>query len=596
MPDPLEDLIQDHLAGRLDADGVAQLESWLKADRANRERYVRAARFSANLRQLANDRLARQSAGVPSARLSRLRVRRRPLGAWGPWLVAASLLIAIGGWWAMRPTVPAVDGVAILVAGIVRGQDGQDLARNAPIVARARLHVTRTATVRWADGSELELLAGSRVTVVTDGVSLEDGACNAAIKPRAKDAPFVIDSTHARVTVVGTHFRVIADQSSTAVAVTEGIVRVHDRVGGDVLVTAGQSVVARVTGIEPRTLTVAPSGASPPGSYPTMQAAVDAARAGDTVLLLPGRHQQAASKIHVVSITKGGRADAPLILRAQPGAEIISGSWQGVLIEGASWVRLEGLRISAAPSATMAGNGILIVKGSQHIVVSGCTIQGMGGDGVAISESGWVEVVGNLIDGCGGTSDFGSGGIAIGHPTAVGAGSGPMISITGNRILRSQTTKRNTHGDGWTGGNGIAINGLAAKPVGSATQRIRIKGNLIAGNAGNAIFANNAVGLDIEDNTCHYNGRLPQHQGAELALYAKDLRLVRNLLVPSPSRLAWTLDKRPPSERTGNRVWGGKNAAVAERLTANPFTTTITSEELRLDFTLRPGIGAGASP
>ncbi len=596
MPEPIEELIQDHLAGALAAEGVAKLERWLAEDRANRERYVRAARFHADLRQLANDRMSRQSAGVPSARISRLRVRRRPVATWGPWLVAASLLIALGGWWSMRPAAPVVDGVVTVVAGVVRAQDGHELGSNAPIVARAHVQVTRTATLRWRDGSELELLAGSRVTVVADGVTLDDGACNAAIKPRAKDAPFIIDSTHARVTVVGTHFRVIADQSSTAVAVTEGIVRVRDRIGGEVLVNAGQSVVARVTGIDPRTLTVAPSGASAPGAYLTMQAAVDAARAGDTVLLLSGRHQQAASKLHFVLLTTGGRADAPLILRAQAGAEIISGSWQGVQIEGASWVRLEGLRISPAPSATVAGNGILIAKGSQHIVVSGCTIQGMGGDGVAVSESGWIEIIGNLIDGCGGTSDFGSGGIAIGHHAAEGAGSAPVISITGNRILHSQTTKRNSHGDGWTGGNGIAMNGTAARPTGSATQRIRISGNLIAGNAGNGIMANNAVGIDVEDNTCHYNGRLPQHQGAELSMYAKELRLVRNLLVPSPGRLAWALDKRSPSERTGNRVWGGKDAAVGERLTANPFTTTITAEEQRTDFTLRPGIGAGATP
>lgn len=593
--DPMDDLIEEHLVGRLGAPGVARLEAWLKADRANRERYVRAARFAADVRQLAHDRQSRKSAGVPSERIVRPRLRRRQRVSWTPWLVAASLMLALAGWvlWPVAAERPA-NGVATLVAGTVR-IDGRELGGTAAIAERARLTVLRAATLRWSDGSEVDLALGSRATVVGDGVSLDDGVASASVAKRDPAAPFIIDSVQARVVVMGTRFRVVADQSSTAVAVSEGVVQVRDRVGGEVLVQAGQSITARVTGIEPRTLSVAPQGEVAEGAYATLQAAIDAARPGDTVRLLPGRHSKAASIQQVVEVRTSGRPDAPLVIRGHPQAEIHSAVWNGVRLKGVSWVRLEDLTLLQSTESTIAGNGISLVEGCRHIVISNCTIKDFGADGIAINDSAFVEITGTTIDATGGMADWGAGGISIGGaPKVVAAGRGPLFAITGNRITNVRTTKKNRHGDGWTGGNAIAINGNDAQPVGSSTQRIRIAGNVLAGSDGAAIMANRVGGLDVEDNTCHRNGRRPEHLGSEVILNGRDCRLVRNLLVPSTGRRAVSSGANALVERQENRVWGGSDVQPAERLAEAPFATLVADENERRDFALRPGLGAGA--
>ena len=87
-----------------------------------------------------------------------------------------------------------------------------------------------------------------------------------------------------------------------------------------------------------------------------------------TVRLLPGRHYKAEGIQQVVEIRSGGRQDAPLVIRADPQAEIHSTVWHGMRLTGVSWVRLEDLTLVQSADSTIAGNGINLVDGCQHIV------------------------------------------------------------------------------------------------------------------------------------------------------------------------------------------------------------------------------------
>jgi ferric-dicitrate binding protein FerR (iron transport regulator) len=118
------------------------------------------------------------------------------------------------------------------------------------------------ARIAFPDGSVLELEAHTVVEGFSEGtrreVRLSSGAAAARVSPQPAGHAFVLVTPHARVTVLGTEFRVSVRPAQTGVAVLEGRVQVSEPAGRGVTVLAGQFAVAEAGA--PPALWRAPSG------------------------------------------------------------------------------------------------------------------------------------------------------------------------------------------------------------------------------------------------------------------------------------------------------------------------------------------------
>jgi hypothetical protein len=94
--------------------------------------------------------------------------------------------------------------------------------------------IAPTPTHLTVGESSLDVAPGTSVHVRGDDehgivVSLEKGSVDFEIAPRRGRPPFAIETPHARVEVIGTHFRVTVDPRRTQVDVASGIVSVKTK-------------------------------------------------------------------------------------------------------------------------------------------------------------------------------------------------------------------------------------------------------------------------------------------------------------------------------------------------------------------------------
>jgi hypothetical protein len=215
LPDNLQDLIDDYLAGLLDEAGVARLEQWLRADGDARRHFARYARLNTDLHlemkaQVAGERAL--EALTPDAPPARSRSWRLALLA-----VAAALLAAVGfGAWLGfgRPDAPREE-----IAWLVNAQDCQWAGQQAPAGDM------RVGKVLQLDRGLAEISFQSGVRVVLEGpASLELTSTNSARLLRGKltaKVPeaargFQITLPQGKVVDLGTEFGVAVDRNGAS--------------------------------------------------------------------------------------------------------------------------------------------------------------------------------------------------------------------------------------------------------------------------------------------------------------------------------------------------------------------------------------------
>lgn len=178
---------------------------------------------------------------------------RRPMSMTGWWAAAAALLIALGGgWWLTvqkHPSSPPVECHLVAADGVSVHRGGVQLAitMELPLLADDHLETAGPATLRWADGSQVMLVPGSRVVLIRPGAGpglrLEVGALDAEITPQRVGFPFVIATGVAHVEVLGTRLHLAAAAGTTRCDLHRGVVRVTRAADGRVLdLIAGQTV------------------------------------------------------------------------------------------------------------------------------------------------------------------------------------------------------------------------------------------------------------------------------------------------------------------------------------------------------------------
>ncbi len=209
----------------------------------------------------------------------RSRPRRRSTAT--AWLAAAALLIAVsGGWWLVgqqRVTTPTIECRLVQASGVSVHRAGTQVAGSAglALIADDQLEASGPAILRWADGSQVALAAGSQVVLIRPGVGqglrLEAGTLEVEISPQRAGFPFAIATAVARVDVLGTRFHLVAAAGLTICDLHRGAVRVTRLVDdrGLGLVTGQSVTVAADAPFAVRPTAPAPaSGQSAPTMMP----------------------------------------------------------------------------------------------------------------------------------------------------------------------------------------------------------------------------------------------------------------------------------------------------------------------------------------
>ncbi len=237
--DDLPQLVDDHLAGRLEGDGRAALERLLAEQPAARQQFWVMANHEVMLRSV----FAGASTAVADMRPPtpvRLRQWRHVLLA-----TAALVFIAIGValtiWSADAVQPVAVIGSLVVVGdpGVVRHADGGQTPIRDGLPIRADDRIITGANVsldlRWPDeatvitlsGGSAVTLPGSRPTTATlpieqERLVLEHGAVVAQVAHQPTGRRFAIATPQAHVTVIGTRFTVRVSVDRTEVDVEHG--------------------------------------------------------------------------------------------------------------------------------------------------------------------------------------------------------------------------------------------------------------------------------------------------------------------------------------------------------------------------------------
>ncbi len=326
-------LISAYLDNDLDDAGHQTLDAWLTADRANQQRFLTAV--------MDHRALAQQMQADQHPTVRRLRVRPESRRLWTSRILAAAavLMLALGGVLWVKADPP---GPRLIVFDASGESTGPRVVRGDHIGVKP----DRGGGLLYDDGTRLQLLGGSEVIVEGSSsgkqVMLVTGQLTATVAHQPSGKPFIITTSTATTTVVGTTLTVVTDGSETEVAVAQGKVaveRTSDKI--KIEVAAGErSTVAADVPLRARADSV-PAGqlyrVGPGQPFATI-ADLPKLAPGDVVELQPGVHRGAWR------LPAGGTAMRPITVRGAPGEPPLIDS-EGLTLTGAGAVPRASLQL-----------------------------------------------------------------------------------------------------------------------------------------------------------------------------------------------------------------------------------------------------------
>ncbi len=225
----------------------------------------------------------------------------------------------------------------------------------------------------------------------------------------------------------------------------------------------------------------------------SIQTAVDSARPGDVVSVRAGTYP-------AFRITRSGTVDNYLSVTAYPGETVLinaNGAYDGILLSGASYVRVSGFEVTGAKGAY--GAGITIkesgsARGNYNIVennrVYDNTSQNV--QGILVSNGSYNKIINNKV-----YNNYLSGIAVISH-----------TSISPNGAVGNEVTGNESYSNTLGGGNTDGI-----KTEGGMTQGTIISNNIVHGNSDDGIDTWNTSGNTLTGNTSYENGLLNTGDG-----------------------------------------------------------------------------------
>jgi len=213
--------------------------------------------------------------------------------------------------------------------------------------------------------------------------------------------------------------------------------------------------------------------------YATIQAGVDAAQAGDTVLVFDGQYRG-----FVVS-RSGTAGNRITILAAGVGAVIDSANpgGEGVTINDSDYVTIQGFTVTGMPGYGIATHGATATSPMRWLEVRGNTVQNSGSANIYLS-----EVADSVIEANTATGSQSSHGIYLAN-----GGSDDTV-LRGNRCSGNAKNGIHFNGDLSIGGDGLH-------------SGLTIDGNILYDNVANGLDMDGVQDSTVVNNVIYNNGR-----------------------------------------------------------------------------------------
>lgn len=252
----------------------------------------------------------------------------------------------------------------------------------------------------------------------------------------------------------------------------------------------------------------------PNREYPTLQAAADATRPGDTVFVFNGDYAG-------FQISISGSAGLPITYRGQSAdVNIISPcpTGDGIRLQNVDYVTIEGFKITGSTDKCIAARGALATAPMTHLIIRNNTCLNSAHEGIYIS-----EVSNSLIE----------------HNTIIGVSSGAYYRNHGiylanagsdNTTLRGNVISRNLGREA----NGIHINGDLSVGGDGIISGLIIENNIITQSGQNGLNMDGVQSATIQNNLIYNNARHGiRAYRMDAAEGPKEIVIVNNtLLVP----------------------------------------------------------------
>jgi parallel beta-helix repeat protein len=314
------------------------------------------------------------------------------------------------------------------------------------------------------------------------------------------------------------------------------------------------------------------SSGSKKSPFATLQKAADVAEAGDTVLVMPGSYSNVDPSQNVVTISKSGKAGAPITFKAFDSRNkpvINVRNYQGIQILG-SYVNIDGFVVAGNrkefenltveqvdaiqkadgrySSPTTSGNGIAIGNFynniyPDHVKISNSIIRDNTGGGIAVIRSDYVTLENNQVYNNSYYSPYATSGISFYQSGNSDNSTDVKIIVRGNTVYGNKNLIKNFNNFSEddlnnpdpskrpqiTDGNGIIIDDNARTQVIQSVDgdkqsqdlpaykgKTLIENNRVFDNGGQGILAFNSDNVIVRNNTVFNNHLSPEVAGGEI--------------------------------------------------------------------------------
>lgn len=245
-----ERLLNEAVDGRLTESEESALAAILQNDAEARRRYLQFMQLHADLQW---------DHGAAAALLvdPETRSRDMPTSGTGRWGRSAVLAIVMGGlavcvlvglgiYQQLIDTSPTRDAPTVAMAELIQGAVSFRAAGEQNLVSGDRIRElpsgtllvegeTSAAQIRFLDGTLITVSGDAEVGLSDDRqkrLQVRHGILTAEVRPQPADAPLVVETSTARVEVLGTVFTLAAEAEQTRINVDEGRVRLRRLVDG----------------------------------------------------------------------------------------------------------------------------------------------------------------------------------------------------------------------------------------------------------------------------------------------------------------------------------------------------------------------------
>ncbi len=374
-----------------------------------------------------------------------------------------------------------------------------------------------------------------------------------------------------------------------------------------------------------RTYYVAPGGNDGnPGTearpWGNLNYAAQTIKPGDTVLVKDGTYPG-------VYIGTSGAPGKPITFRAAPGARpnivITEINSAGFLLEGASYVNIEGFNLDYRVPGVENANGErweagIVIKSkddggpgrinSHHVRATGNRVHNFPGGGIGSGQADYVTIEGNTIWETARWSKYDTSAISLYQSRNVDQAAGVHHIVRANTVFNNENKVPGT-GIGnttITDGNCIIIDD------GRNTQKFQgdkatypaftgatlVENNVCADNGGRGVNVFSSDNVLIRNNTFYKNGRTPDLDSEISVLAASNVRVVNNIIVPRDGQRATSVydgdvaEYRVSNVVFANNLYFGSNKLPqrgASDLVADPKFVSPSLEISTANFRLRPG-------